>query len=325
MLALNQTSCPFLVQIIRVASICLTFLLSTHVVHSSVVHASEQEAEPLLSQAEKYYEDLEYEKSLQLLIKVQQIPGITPIQQARCFLYMGVAFTALGRAENAVQAFVEVLKLRPDFRLPEGVSPSIRAMFSQAMKRLGIAEGQAPGGAAQPGQPQPQPTPGAAAGGGQVQVMASTSPRISAGKPIEVDVGIKDPTKSVRAVVLRWRHRGDAKYSNIKLDFVPGTPTLAGKIPVSAMGTDAGQILFFVEARAANGKVLGTDGAEDDPQSVMIVDNGYGKKKEKSTWHWWALGIGGGAAVIAGAVLAGVMLSKSGGGNDNPKLTIVIE
>ncbi len=54
-------------------------------------------------------------------------------------------FTALGRAENAVQAFMGVLKVRPEFRLPPGVSPSIRAMFAQALKRLNLSEQPTPG------------------------------------------------------------------------------------------------------------------------------------------------------------------------------------
>ena len=92
--------------------------------------AAADDPEAMLREAERSYENLEYEAALRILIAVQQLKELTPIQRARAYLYMGVAFTALGRAENAVQAFVEVLKIRSDFRLPDGVSPSIRAMFS---------------------------------------------------------------------------------------------------------------------------------------------------------------------------------------------------
>lgn len=280
--------------------------------------AAPDDAEALLREAERSYEQLEYEKALKTLIKVQQLPGLTPIQRARAYLYMGVAFTALGRAENAVQAFVEVLKLRPSFRLPPGVSPSIRAMFDQAIKRLKLPEkpeSQPP--AAGHGAPTTTPTPG-------IEVVAKAPKQVLAGKPVTIQIEIDDPKRQVREVLIRWRRHGGPDYSTIRLEYVEGTTALTGTIPGAAIGPQKGRLAFFVEARDSKGSVLASEGTDESPLSVELTVPHEIKKE--STWKWWAIGIGGGAAAIAGGVLAAVLIAsaKSGPG-DRAGLVITIE
>lgn len=275
-----------------------------------------QQAEAMLKRAEQAYESLEYEDALRMLVQIQQIPDLTAIQKARTYLYMGVAFTALGRAENAVQAFSEVLKVRPEFRLPPGVSPSIRAMFAQALKRLNLPEQPTPGAQPQAG--------GAAAEGGDVSVEASASRKVAAGKPITIEIELTDPAKKTREILIHWRRRRGPEYSKIKLEYVPGAKEISGTIPAAALTGQGGNVVYYVEARDATGKTLATDGSEDDPHQVVLSD-GQKKKKGTPNWVWWTVGVGGGVAAVAVAVLTGVLIANSGNGGDSANLTVVIE
>ncbi|MBW2733879.1 MAG: tetratricopeptide repeat protein [Deltaproteobacteria bacterium] len=271
--------------------------------------------EALLRQAEKYYEALEYTQALKILLAVQQAAGVTPIQRSRAYLYMGVCFTALGKAEHAVQAFMEVLKLKPRFRLPGGVSPSIRAMFQLALKRLKMPETPPPqaGGAGTPGAPG---TPGP--GGkrppkspGMVDLTVLAAPRhAKLGMPITVEVQVQDPKKQVESIHIHWRLVGGPDYSTIKVPFEAekDKTKLELTIPGAIQGDKPGQLLFFVQAMGGRSdKPLSRDGDEDEPHEVSLQRVGDGK----SSWGWWTLGIVGSAAAIAGGVVAAVLLTRS--------------
>lgn len=265
-------------------------------------------ASELLSKAEAAYEQLEYEKALQLLVKVLNAQGVTDVQQARAYLYMGVCFTALGNAQNAVAAFVEVLKRRPDFRMPEGVSPSIRAMFEEALKQV------------------PPPAAGAAAQGEDtgVALQARTPGTGTAGKPLKVDLELDDARRQVRSVAVMWRRRRGPDYSRVLVDVKPGQRKLSAMIPAAAVGDKPGPVLFFAEARDGEGKPLARAGSEEEPFEVVLAP----AKGKSRRLGWWLLAIGG-AAAVAGGVIAAVLLSRDdGSGNtvppDTAHLTVIL-
>jgi hypothetical protein len=278
--------------------------------------------EVMLKQAEKFYEQLEYIQALKILLQVQQQKTATAIQRARAYLYMGVCFTALGQAQNAVSAFIEVLKLRPRFRLPSGVSPSIRTMFVQALKRLKLPLVPPPPKKA--GRPGPGPRKPV---GPQktVDILAKAPLKTSAGKPVTVKIDIEDPGKRIKRLSIRWRRIGGPDYSTIKLAYKGKKATLEGTIPIAAVGTKKGRLAYFVEARDAGGRVVARSASENTPHEIDLTPFDEGG----SNWAWWTLGIVGGAAAIAGAVVAIVLLSKGG---DNPvtppgtaDVTVVLE
>ena len=289
------------------------------------------------------YDQMEYDQALALLIQVLQVQGVSGVQKATAFLYMGICFTAVGRAEDAVQAFVSLLKHRPGFRLPEGVSPSIKAMFEEALSRLkmpatappdaegqgqGEGEGQSEGqgqGEGQgnvapghgPGDGQDGHGPGEGQGQGaepQVQqgpvgLKVESPKRQLAGQAIPLKIHLKDPRKMAAGVLVRWRRVGGSDYSNIKLKVKPGQELIKCNIPALDLGEEQdarGKILFYVIVLGAEGfAALAASGAVDDPHIVQVVQ----APPEKSNWHWYALGIGAGLAV-AGGVVAALLVTK---------------
>jgi hypothetical protein len=264
-------------------------------------------AEQLLQQAEKAYEGLEYETALKTLIKVHQVKGVTSMQRARSFLYMGVCFTALGNAESAVLSFTELLKVKPTFRLPAGISPSIQAMFKEALTRLKLPE-----------QPPPE-APGAGGGGDggggsggggpgiPVTLTARTPGSVVVGQPVDVTIEVGDPQGLVEDIVIHWRLVGGPDYSMIRVKYVPGTAKLTGRIPGAVLATTPGKLHYLVEALGQGGMSLAHAGSMNVPLEVDLV----AARKPKPTWGWWTLGIVGGAAVVGG-IVAAVLLTRGG-------------
>lgn len=273
---------------------------------SLIPERAEANPEALLRQAEKFYEQLEYVSALKILVAVQQAKGVTAIQRARAYLYMGVCFTALGRAENAVQAFIEVLKIRKRFRLPPGVSPSIRTMFAEALKRLKLPLVPPPEKKTPAGPTKPPPSRSTAT----VDILAKAPLKASAGKPVAVKIDIEDPGKRIAALRIRWRRIGGPDYSTITLKYDAKKASQEGLIPIAAVGQQKGRLTYYVEARDAAGRVVARSGSEDAPYEVELTP----LKKKSSNWGWWTLGIVGGAAAIAGGIVAAVLLTKDKGG-----------
>ncbi|MFH1130680.1 MAG: tetratricopeptide repeat protein [Pseudomonadota bacterium] len=263
--------------------------------------------EELLSQAEQAYEQLEYEKTLELSFQVQAHKDATPVQKARAYLYMGVCFTALGDAQNAVSAFVEVLKLRPQFRIPPGVSPSIRAMFNAALQYLKLPEVPPPeeGQSDQPGQPDQQPP---TENKEEVKVTVFGPKKVVAGKPIEIRIHLDDKQKQVAKLLINWRRLKGPDYSTVKIDHKTGLSETKGTIPSITVGTQKGTLVYYVVAQDKQGQQIGQAGAEDEPLELELLE----PPKSKNKWGWYALAIGGGAAVVAGAVVAAVLLTRGG-------------
>ena len=284
----------------RILIVFAVFCLGQGLAFAQQAPAGSPQAEGLLQKAEKFYEQMEYAAALQSLIKVHQVQGVAPMQRARSFLYMGVCFTAQGKAEDAVQSFMALLKLKPDFRLPNGVSPSIRAMFKEALLRLKMPA-QAP--PPQPGTgPGGQPAPG---GQPPVELEARAPRKVVAGRAIEVTVRLDDPRKLVTHLTIRWRRVKGGEYSTIKIKVKPGQKVIKRRIPGATLKGKKGRVVYFVEALARGGMTVAHDGTMDDPL-VVRLKRGPGPK---SNAKWWVIGIAGGLAV-AGGVVAAVLLTR---------------
>jgi len=271
--------------------------------------AQQTDPEQILQQAEKFFEALEYEAALKAFISVHQIKSATPMQRARSFLYMGVCFTALGNAENAVQSFIELLKIKPDFRLPPGISPSVHAMFKQALTRMKLPETPAP---APPGKAPGTPPGQGGAKKGPVSLEATAPEESTTGHPVEVEIRVTDPKKLVRKLVIHWRRVGGPDFSELKIKFDPKRKITTGRIPGALIGNKPGRLHYVVEAQDEKGKSLAKAGSLSVPLAVKIK----APPEKKSSWGWYALGVGGGLAVVGG-VVAAILLTRDDN-NPNP-------
>ncbi len=261
--------------------------------------------EQLLEQAMIYYQQMEYEQAVNYLAAVIQSPGVQPMVMARALLFLGTCFTALGKAENAVASFVSLLKVMPNFRLPEGYSPSVKAMFSEALKKLNL----------------PEKVPEGAAEQNPVKVKAQGPKKVTTGTPIEVEIEYNDPSNLVQKFKIHWRRYGGADFSSVDVAVEPGKSKVKGQISGATLDKE-GKILYFVEAVGPSDMTVGVAGDPNSPYVVKLMK----PPPPKSNWGWWALGIGGGLAVVGGVVAA--ILAASGGNSGNPPtsadVTVVI-
>jgi hypothetical protein len=286
---------------LRLACLLAGLLVAPELLAQGQPAEGKPDPEALLAQAEKAYEALEYETALKTLIAVHRVPGVSAMQRARSFLYMGVCFTALGNAENAVQSFIELLKLKPGFRLPPGISPSIQAMFKEALLRLKLPETAPP--ESQPAAPDrggPRPA------GQTVSVTAKGPEKGRAGEAVAISIQLDDPEKQVEDLILHWRLVGGPDYKPIRVKLTPGQKLVIGRIPGTALGKAGARLHYLVEALGKGGLTLAHAGTMNSPFEVEIE----AAPKPKRRWGWYLLAVGGGLA-IAGGVVAAVLATRS--------------
>lgn len=270
------------------------------------VSAQKADPEQLLEQADQAYSDLEYEIALKLLIKVHQTPNVTSTQKSRAFLKMGICFTALNKTEDAVQAFVELLRLQPSFRFPANIiSPSIEANFKEGLLRLKLPEKAPPLPSSKKKADQPIPKelyP--------VVIQAQAPAQVTAGESIDVRIAVNDPGRQIEDLVIKWRTAEHSKNSLVWVRYAAGTPVTVGKIPGVAIGKDSRRLQYMVEALSEGGIALARSGTKKHPLIVQLIPTPPSPSPRKtSNWGWYALGIGGGLAV-AGGVVAAILLTR---------------
>ncbi|WP_375765025.1 hypothetical protein NR798_25250 [Archangium gephyra] len=117
--------------------------------------------------AVRFYEDFDYEKSLEQLTKAQALAK-GPEQEVPVALYLGIVYAELGDRKQSLAAFRTGLYLKPDARLPVKVSPKVERDFEEVrqtvLQDLGAstAPEQSPPVAERPAQPAAPDTPVAA-------------------------------------------------------------------------------------------------------------------------------------------------------------------
>lgn len=299
----------------------LIYPLANYAQTNAGAQAQPNQIDQLLAQAGKYHDQLEYHKALKVLIQAQQTPNITDNQRAQAYLFMGVCFTAIGNTENAIQSFVETLKLRPNFRVPDGAPPSIRSMFIEALKRLQLPLVPPP----------PKKTPQAQKNKPRapVEIYAQAPLKSKKGKPINVKIEIEDPQKRIALMAIRWRRIGGADYSQIKIDY----KKLSEKgrksrfeITIPAIATEEkGQVTYYVLAGDEKGTIIAQSGSDQEPHEVVIAKHVELAKQSSSHWGWWTAGIITGAALIAGGIVGVVALTQNDTKPAGAGVTIVVE
>jgi hypothetical protein len=120
-----------------------------------------------------------------------------------------------------------------------------------------------------------------------------------------------------------WRRRRGPDYSRVHVEVAPGRKKLAALIPAAALGDRPGPVLFYAEARDAEGNPVARAGTEEEPFEVALAE----APGRKSKLGWWMLAIGG-AAAVAGGVVAAILLSRDDSGGkvvppDTARLTVI--
>jgi hypothetical protein len=163
----------------------------------------------------------------------------------------------LGDQDTALLELIAALEVDPEIKLdPAYKSPALHKTFEQARASVGGRSGSG-------GESEAAPPPLA----GSLTHAPVDEARAGEALPITVKVGGEIAERATQ-LVLRYRASGDETFASSHLR-AAGGGEYQGLIPEAATHGDS--VHYFVEARAATGKVLATAGSVDAPHIVSFV------------------------------------------------------
>ncbi len=257
---------------------------------TTAARAQEDEARdrnPLIERGASEYDELHFEEALQTLSAALVRSGNTPEQRGRIYRYLALTYLALDREEEAAGAWRSMLAIEPSHEVDPGLSPRFRDFFRN-VKDAWEAEGR-------PGLLPPAP----------VTIEHRSPPEAEHDRPVMLSARVDDPGERVARLVLAYRPGTSAVFARIEThtegdDFVATIPGAEVRPPL---------VEYYFEAVDANGLPIASRGDVAAPLRIAVPSPQADVTGE--AWFWAA--IGGSAAVVAGAIILGVVLGTQGG------------
>ena len=198
------------------------------------------------------YQHLEFETAVKLLneaLDVSERAGLTlhPIR-ARTFVTLGiVTLGGFKQRDQAIKYFHKALQIQPEVRLSAGLAnPEIQAAFDEAIASLGANDELSP----------------------EKALVHEPVHVGQVGRPVPITV-LPDKDLGASALVLRYRSATASSFTDLPLQKGPAGAFEAA-IPASA--TAGQQVVYFIEARRADGSVIVRRGSAADPMVVTLVE-----------------------------------------------------
>lgn len=242
--------------------------------------------------AQRHYDQARYEESLAALgPSCTGAADPTACERLRAFVLI-----ASGREDEARAAFARLLTLTPDAELGDDVAPKLRNVFAAVKRELGTILGAVL---------EPVVVRDAERPWGLALDLDQTLPVTG----VRAYVRLEGATTAREVVLqrsgLRWSGQlsghGGAKSARYHL-----VVELQGGVEVTVGSELAPRALALREGGGAGGSVGGSGSVVDSDAFRMSDSQGARARRDDHTllpvWAWWA--IGGGAAVLAGVVVA---------------------
>ena len=200
------------------------------------------------------YQHLEFETAVKLLneaLDVSERAGLTlhPIR-ARTFVTLGiVTLGGFKQRDQAIKYFHKALQIQPEVRLSAGLAnPEIQAAFDEAIASLanGTSDELPP----------------------EKALVHEPVHVGQVGRPVPITV-LPDKDLGASALVLRYRAATASAFTDLPLQQGP-SGAFEAAIPASA--TTGQQVVYFLEARRADGSVIVRRGSAADPMVVALVE-----------------------------------------------------
>ena len=252
----------------------------------------------LVKQGIAAYNDLEYPRAVDLLHKALQ-ETLTRDEKIVTFQTLAFAHVALGKNDEAVQDFEELLRIDGSFELDRTISPRVRAVFEDARARV------------------------ATEGGAKNDVAAALPelhPDVTPARPKEgqtLTIAAAYPGGVASAVELFYRTRGQNVFAKLK------APTGAGgtfSVSVPGMAVQPPALEYYLVVLDDSGSSVALAGTLGQPIGVDV----QARKKPVYTkgWFW---GVLGGVAVVGAGVATAVALSTRSSISASTPATISIQ
>lgn len=226
-----------------------------------------QPGNPYLAQGRALAEQLQFAEAVEQLKVARHVPGASTEERVAVLELLATCLVAEGARDDAAEVFSELLTLRPEHELAEDTSPKISELFAQVKRRL------------YPGD--------------SVELLPLPA------RDGEALLRVVDPYRRIAQVILVAREDGEAWRST------PAPLTEEGARV--ALEVRPGHVLeWYLEARAADGRVLASRGTQEAPQRRAValvgpelVSRGTPRLERAPAWVLTGLAV---AAAVAGAV-----------------------
>ncbi len=270
------------------------------------VAAAEQVAtdNELLRQGLALYEELEYERVVEVLSAALLEPGNDLGELREIYRTLGIVYVLLGRETEARLALTRLVCTDRDFAFDEMTSPRIRSVFDRVRAEWETA-----------GRPCAEPARAPSATPASVEMDHESPSSARAGEALELTATIADPELRVHSVLLHYRASGEASFDEVPAEMdAPGH--FAAAIPSDAVRPPSAE--YYLRAVDDAGRTLAASGTSRAPLRVPVSEvatttGGGGSSVLRSWWLWTIVG-----AVVVG-VAVGVPLGVVYGGGPGPE------
>ncbi len=258
---------------------------------------------PLIGQGIALYEDMEYEASVDALQRALVRAENLPEQKILIFKYLALDYLVLGRAEDARQAFRQLLAIQPEFELDATFSPAHRGLLEGVREQWEVE-----------GRPGWVPIEARLPAVTFEHALPASAER---GSGLDLRVRAVDPAGRAERLVLAYRPGGSTEFTRLELRPQPGG--LAGAtIPGDAVEPPV--IEYYFEAIDGAGRLAGRMGDAGVPLRVPVPGEEEGILSK--WWFWTAIGVAVAASVAIPVAI--VMTGDDGGSGDPATVTFVL-
>ncbi|MBX3250150.1 MAG: hypothetical protein KF901_23430 [Myxococcales bacterium] len=239
-------------------------------------------AERHLADGRRLYRELDFPGCVDAMHRALGVPGVTAAQRLEAFEMLGAAYVVLDREQEAAAAFREMFRLDPYHRVrePSG-SPKIERFVEELRATL------VPDAALDP----------------NVELRALLPAAARVGRPVPVRVEVEGP-RVVARVEVRQRPDDEREWRSVALR--PSGDAFEGELPAPS---GRGRLELYAEGRNSAGQVVTRAGEPLVPivLEVRERDAEQAVPLRRRWWVWAAVGV----AVVASAVVVGVVASRS--------------
>lgn len=240
----------------------------------------------IIERGQSEYDDLRFQEALQTFSAALVRAGNTPSDLARIYRYLALTYLSLDRREEAEGAYRSLLGLEPDTTPGSDLSPRFREFFASVRERW-EADGR-------PGLPPPAP----------VTIGHRSPAQADREHAVTLVASLEDRDHRVRSLVLAYRQGTNAVFQRIDCaqndegDYTATIPADAVSPPL---------VEYYFEALDEGGLPVAGRGDVAAPLRIAVPAAETDITEEPG---FWVAVIGGGVALVAGAIIVGVVLAN---------------
>ncbi len=248
----------------------------------------------LIERAQDMFDDARYEESIQTLSGALVRPGTSKEDRVKVLKLLAYNYITISKNEEADAAVRALYVLDETYELPSTESPRFRDVFKKT-RATWESEGK-------PGKEQAK-----VADESPIKITHSPPAQAQAGTIVKLEGKIDDVAGRVQKVELSVKNGPKGKYTTKPLVYSMGA--FRGQIPASAVAPPL--VEYYILALDKDSLPLASRGDVDAPLRIAVPQES--KSVLVSPWFWIPVG----ATVVAGAILTGVLVSRSSSTTNN--------